>query len=174
MPCLAPTDLSTCPDARPCEQEVVPASEKVWQFPPLARPGLVGSPLHLRHLLQDALPSMHQKQVSNISSTSFNPHFLSGSGKTRPWPGFPLQQGWPPWPPSGSSPSATRARPPSSQAPSWRSYQSKSQGWLSSARKPTRQKLCQLWKSDGKHDIFQQKKKPTMNYRTPFPEWKIT
>lgn len=67
--CLA-TDLTTCADARPGEQEVVPAAEEVGQPSALARPWLVGSPLHLRHLLQDALPPMHQQQVCHIAPLS--------------------------------------------------------------------------------------------------------
>ena len=60
---LTRTDQSHCPDARPGEQEVVPASEKAGQPASLAFPRLVGSPLHLRHILQDAIPSVHQQQV---------------------------------------------------------------------------------------------------------------
>ena len=50
-------------DAGLGEQEVFPAEEKVWQPVALARSRLVGSPLHLRHILQDAIPSVHQQQV---------------------------------------------------------------------------------------------------------------
>ena len=67
---LTRTDQSHCPDARPGEQEVVPASEKAGQPASLAFPRLVGSPLHLRHLLQDALPPVHQEQVCHIFLSS--------------------------------------------------------------------------------------------------------
>ena len=60
----------------------------------------------------------------------------SGSGKTRRSPGCPRRPGWPPSPPSGSSP--TTSRPPPLHTLSWQDFRSKSQGWLSSARKPTR------------------------------------
>ena len=128
---LTRTDQSHCPDARPGEQEVVPASEKAGQPASLAFPRLVGSPLHLRHLLQDALPPVHQEQVCHIflSSSYF---LLLESGKTRPWRGSPQQQAWPPWPPSGWSP--TINLPHSWPTPSWPTSQSKSQGWSSSVR----------------------------------------
>ena len=82
------------------------------------------------------------------------PHYLLlsfillGSGKTRRSPGCPRQRGWPPSPPSGSSP--TTSRPPPSQTSSWRDFRSKSQGWLSSARKVSIVSVGWHFK----HDIF--------------------
>ena len=78
----------------------------------------------------------HQCIKNRSATSSFRPHvwyfLLLESGKTRPWRGSPQQQAWPPWPPSGWSP--TINLPHSWPTPSWPTSQSKSQGWSSSVR----------------------------------------
>ena len=46
-------------DARPCEQEVLLGAEEAGQPAALVGAGLVGPPLHIRHLLQDEIPPVH-------------------------------------------------------------------------------------------------------------------
>ena len=99
----------------------------------------------------------HQCIKNRSATSSFRPHvwyfLLLESGKTRPWRGSPQQQAWPPWPPSGWSP--TINLPHSWPTPSWPTSQSKSQGWSSSVR------IYENFNSDGgtvgrhlAHDVF--------------------